>query len=749
MGEETTIMGTVLSVVFQNEENGYAVLRLVTDDGELLTLVGCVPCAAPGENLTATGSFSSHPQYGEQFSASEVERYLPSNETEILNYLASGVVRGVGPATAEKLVARFGIETLQVLESEPEKLTAIKGMTARRAQEISAAFNEQMGLRRVMEFLAHYDLPAALSVPLYRRFGANAMAALERNPYLLSDSAFGVDFSVCDEIALSMGFGGDASLRTEAGLTFELSHNRDAGGHVFLPREKLLAATVQLLDCDIDAAEKSLDDLIAIHRVVQEGVANVTACYLRQSWEDETYVVTRIEAMLADKPDALRGVERVIKEIEREQGVQYAPLQRQAVELAAKEELLLLTGGPGTGKTTSVRAIVALFERMGLNVLLAAPTGRAAKRMTELTGREAYTIHRLLGAAWAAEGDELTFRKNESDPLRCGAVILDECSMVDITLIQALLKALPKGCRLVLVGDADQLPSVGPGSFFLDVLRSHAVAAVRLTEIFRQSGESRIIRNAHSINRGETPELRENKGDFFFLQRPSGERLAATVAELCSERLPRGMGIPSGDIQVLTPTRKGESGTFALNERLQQVLNPPAPGKKEKIFGETVFREGDRVMQIRNNYDIVWCKGGDTAAIIAGEMAPGSAPETGTGIFNGDLGTILRIDTENELIWIDFDEKLAWYGFEQLGELDHAFAVTVHKAQGSEYRAVVLAAGRAPARLLSRDLLYTAVTRARELLVVVGETAIVQAMIENGRKTRRYSGLRARLAGEV
>ena len=447
MGEETTIMGTVLSVVFQNEENGYAVLRLVTDDGELLTLVGCVPCAAPGENLTATGSFSSHPQYGEQFSASEVERYLPSNETEILNYLASGVVRGVGPATAEKLVARFGIETLQVLESEPEKLTAIKGMTARRAQEISAAFNEQMGLRRVMEFLAHYDLPAALSVPLYRRFGANAMAALERNPYLLSDSAFGVDFSVCDEIALSMGFGGDASLRTEAGLTFELSHNRDAGGHVFLPREKLLAATVQLLDCDIDAAEKSLDDLIAIHRIVQEGVANVTACYLRQSWEDETYVVTRIEAMLADKPDALRGVERTISEIEREQGVQYAPLQRQAVELAAKEELLLLTGGPGTGKTTSVRAIVALFERMGLNVLLAAPTGRAAKRMGELCDRDAQTIHRMLGMTFNDQTGEVTFTKGEKEPLEADALIVDETSMVDLSLMRALLAALRPGCH--------------------------------------------------------------------------------------------------------------------------------------------------------------------------------------------------------------------------------------------------------------------------------------------------------------
>ena len=487
MGEETTIMGTVLSVVFQNEENGYAVLRLVTDDGELLTLVGCVPCAAPGENLTATGSFSSHPQYGEQFSASEVERYLPSNETEILNYLASGVVRGVGPATAEKLVARFGIETLQVLESEPEKLTAIKGMTARRAQEISAAFNEQMGLRRVMEFLAHYDLPAALSVPLYRRFGANAMAALERNPYLLSDSAFGVDFSVCDEIALSMGFGGDASLRTEAGLTFELSHNRDAGGHVFLPREKLLAATAQLLDCDVDAVEKSLDDLIAIHRIVQEGVANVTACYLRQSWEDETYVVTRIEAMLADKPDALRGVERVIKEIEREQGVQYAPLQRQAVELAAKEELLLLTGGPGTGKTTSVRAIVALFERMGLNVLLAAPTGRAAKRMGELCDRDAQTIHRMLGMTFNDQTGEVTFTKGEKEPLEADALIVDETSMVDLSLMRALLAALRPGCRLVLVGDPDQLPSVGAGNVFSDLIRSGRIATVALRDIFRQA----------------------------------------------------------------------------------------------------------------------------------------------------------------------------------------------------------------------------------------------------------------------
>ena len=710
MGEETTIMGTVLSVVFQNEENGYAVLRLVTDDGELLTLVGCVPCAAPGENLTATGSFSSHPQYG-----------------EILNYLASGVVRGVGPATAEKLVARFGIETLQVLESEPEKLTAIKGMTARRAQEISAAFNEQMGLRRVMEFLAHYDLPAALSVPLYRRFGANAMAALERNPYLLSDSAFGVDFSVCDEIALSMGFGGDASLRTEAGLTFELSHNRDAGGHVFLPREKLLAATAQLLDCDVDAVEKSLDDLIAIHRIVQEGVANVTACYLRQSWEDETYVVARIEAMLADKPDALR----VIKEIEREQGVQYAPLQRQAVELAAKEELLLLTGGPGTGKTTSVRAIVALFERMGLNVLLAAPTGRAAKRMGELCDRDAQTIHRMLGMTFNDQTGEVTFTKGEKEPLEADALIVDETSMVDLSLMRALLAALRPGCRLVLVGDPDQLPSVGAGNVFSDLIRSGRIATVALRDIFRQAEQSMIVRNAHLVNTGMPPKLKNAAAnDFFFLPRRDSVRLVETVVELCKTRLPDKMGIPADELQVLTPTRRGDAGTRSLNFALQAALNPPKPGKQERRFGELIFREGDRVMQTRNDYDVVWQKEDGTA---------------GTGIFNGDVGKIAKIDPSGELLEIVFDDRTATYTSDMLAELDMAYAMTVHKAQGSEYRGVVFVGAPCAPSLMVRGVLYTAITRARELLVIVGDDSAVNKMAENDRRSRRYSGLKWRL----
>ena len=731
MGVETTIAGTVQSVVFQNEENGYAVLRLVTDDGELLTLVGCVPCAAPGESLSVTGSFSSHPQYGEQFSASEVERHLPSNETEILNYLASGVVRGVGPATAEKLVARFGARTLEVIESEPEKLNALKGMTSRRAQEISTAFREQMGLRRVMEFLTHYDLPAALSVPLYRRFGVNAMAALESNPYLLSDSAFGVEFSVCDEIALSMGFGGDAALRIEAGLLFELSYNRDAGGHVFLPREKLLAATDQLLDCGADAAEKSLDDLIAAYRVVQEPVANVTACYLRSSWEDETYVAARLNAMLADKPDALRGVKRTISEIEREQGVCYAPLQRQAVELAAREELLILTGGPGTGKTTSVRAIVALFERMGLNVLLAAPTGRAAKRLGELCGRDTQTIHRLLGMTWNEQTGEVAFTKDEKELLEADALIVDEASMVDLALMRALLAALRPGCRLVLVGDPDQLPSVGAGNVFSDLIRSGRIATVALRDIFRQAERSMIVRNAHLVNEGTMPELKNSAaGDFFFLPRRDSGRLVDTVVELCKTRLPENMGIPADELQVLTPTRRGDAGTRSLNFALQAALNPPKPGKKERRFGELVFREGDRVMQTRNDYDVVWQKDDGTA---------------GTGIFNGDVGRITKIDPSGELLEIVFDDRTATYTADMLAELDMAYAMTVHKSQGSEYRGVVFVGAPCAPSLMVRGVLYTAITRARELLVIVGDDSAVFKMAENDRRSRRYSGLRWRL----
>ena len=730
MDEQQTLIGTVAAVVFQNEENGYAVVRIVTDDGELITVVGCIPCAAPGEQIAATGTFVTHPQHGEQFSATEVERQMPATESAILDYLASGVVRGVGPATAQKLVERFGLDTLEVLENAPEELRKVKGFTDKRVREITEGFREQMGLRRLMAFLTRFELPVSLSVPLYRRFGAAAMEMLRRNPYLLVDEPFSLDFAVADEIALALG--GDASCRTEAGILFELSHNETNGGHIFLPRAKLLAATAQLLDAPEDEIEKALDDLIDAGRVAQEPVANVTGCYLARCLDAERYVALRIRAMLSDKPDVLKGAKRAIDEIEREQGIEYAPLQRKAVELAAEQELLILTGGPGTGKTTSVRAILTLFERMGLDVQLAAPTGRAAKRMGEVCGRDAQTIHRMLGMSWDEQTGRVKFTKNEKDPIKADAVIVDETSMVDLALMKAFLAALRPGCRLVLVGDPDQLPSVGAGNVFSDLIRSGRVQTVALTEVFRQAQQSAIIRNAHAVNEGTVPELQNSAdSDFFFLPRRDPVRLVDTVVELCKTRLPDKMGIPAAEIQVLTPTRKGATGTAALNRALQAALNPPAEGKRERQFGETVFREGDRVMQTRNDYDVIW------------EREDGTA---GTGVFNGDVGQILQIDPSGELLTVAFDDRVATYTADMLAELDVAYAMTVHKAQGSEYRGVVFVAAPCAPGLEVRGVLYTAITRARELLIVVGDDSTVRRMTENDKRQRRYSGLRWRLA---
>ena len=732
MGEQQTLIGTVASVIYQNEENGYAVVRLVTDDGELITVTGCIPCAAPGEELAATGCFVVHPAHGEQFSADEVERHMPTGESDILDYLASGVIRGIGPATAQKLVERFGPDTLDVLENAPEELRKMKGITDKRAREIAESFREQMGLRRLMEFLTRFDLPVALAVPLYRRFGAGAMEMLRRDPYLLAGEPFHVDFAVADEIALALGFNGDASCRTEAGLLFELSHNEQNDGHIFLPRDKLLAATAQLLDTPPDAVEKSLDDLIDAGRVVQEAVANVTACYLARCSEAEQYVALRLRAMLSDRPDKLKGAKKAIDEIEREQGIEYAPLQRKAVELAAEQELLILTGGPGTGKTTSVRAILTLFERMGLDVLLAAPTGRAAKRMGEVCERDAQTIHRMLGMSWDERTGQVKFQKNEKDPLKADAVIVDETSMVDLALMRAFLAALKPGCRLVLVGDPDQLPSVGAGNVFSDLIRSGRVETVALTEVFRQAQESAIIRNAHAVNEGRVPELQNTAAaDFFFMPRRDPVRLVDTVVELCKTRLPDKMGIPAADIQVLTPTRKGATGTAALNRALQEALNPASPDKRERLFGDIVYREGDRVMQTRNDYDVVW------------EREDGTA---GTGVFNGDVGQILQIDPGGELLTIAFDDRVATYTVDMLAELDMAYAMTVHKSQGSDYRGVVFVSAPCAPGLEVRGVLYTAITRARELMVVVGDDSTIRRMAENDRRARRYSGLRWRLA---
>ena len=727
--------GTVHSVIFQNAENGYTVLRLLTEEGEVITVVGCIPCVAPGEHLTVTGTWETHPQHGEQLKVQELERSLPEDEDEIFDYLSSGVCKGVGPTTARRIVDRFGLETLDILEAEPERLQEIRGITAKKAMEIGALFRQHMGLRRLMEFLSRYQLPPVLAIRLRQQYGDGALEMVRRNPYLLSDDVCGVDFSVTDTMALSMGFAEDCGQRLEAAVTFELTYNEN-NGHVFLPKDKLLSATCQLLGCGAEQVETALDALAERHAVVIQRIANVEAVYLRRLWEAETSACARLLALLEVDADQSRFADKAVAEIEREQGITYAPLQRQAVELAAKTGVILLTGGPGTGKTTTVRGIVALFQKMGLNIVLAAPTGRAAKRMSELTGgMEAQTVHRLLGMSWNETTHQVTFQKTEKEPLEAEAVIVDEMSMVDVSLFSALLRALRPGTRLVLVGDADQLPSVGAGNVFSDLIRSKKIETVFLREVFRQAEQSAIIRNAHRVNLGESPELKGNQGDFFFLCRRDAQRAVSTVLELCKTRLPDNMHIPADQIQVLTPTRKGPCGTINLNRLLQEALNPKVPGKREILWGERVFRVGDRIMQTRNDYDVVWQKADGTV---------------GTGMFNGDVGRIVEIDQSGEWLALDFDGRTAPYSTEMLSEIDLAYAQTVHKAQGSEYRCVVLATMPSAPSLMVRGVLYTALTRARKLLVMVGDDAAVRSMAANDKQQKRYSGLKWRLchAGE-
>ena len=729
MEELTTREGTVQSVIFQNEENGYTVLRLVTEEGELITVVGCIPCAAPGEHLGVSGTWETHPQHGAQLRAEEVERRLPEDAEELISYLGSGICKGLGPATARRLVERFGAETAEVISSQPEKLSLIKGITARRAMEISESFRRHMGLRRLMAFLAQYGLPPVLAIRLRQIYGDGALDAIRRDPYLLSADAGGLPFSAADEIAMSMGFSARSPERLRSALLFELSHN-EGNGHVFLPRPKLLAATAQLLG-DEDGVEEALDTLIDEGKVFSETVANVEACYLLRLREAEDYACRKLLNLLSATADVSSRAGRTVDEIEAAQGITYAPLQRKAVELAAEHGVLILTGGPGTGKTTTVRGIVSLFERMGLAIVLAAPTGRAAQRLGELTGREAQTIHRLLGMSWNEATHEVTFTKGEKEPLEADAVIVDEMSMVDLPLFAALLRALRPGTRLVMVGDADQLPSVGAGNVFSDLIRSGKVETVFLREVFRQAERSAIIRNAHAVNAGEPPRLQNDQGDFYFLCRRDAQRAVSTVVELCQSRLPEKMGIPVGDIQVLTPTRKGPAGTENLNRLLQEALNPPKPGQPEIRWGERIFRPGDRVMQTRNDYDILWEKEDGTV---------------GSGVFNGDVGRIQAIDPAGEWLAILYEDRKALYSLEMLSEIDLAYAQTVHKAQGSEYPCVVLCAMPSAPGLMVRGVLYTALTRARELLILVGDDAAVREMAANDRRARRYSGLRWRLA---
>lgn len=724
------LSGTVDSVIYKNEANGYTVLRLRDENDESVTVVGCFPYASPGETMIAGGMWMNHSVHGRQFKAEFSQRLMPSGAKAIYAYLAGGTIKGVGPATAALIVNSFGDSALDVIENSPGKLCSIKGISAAKAELISKSFRRQAGVRRLMEFVCSFGLRPVLAMRMYKYYGDNALELLRDNPYILASGHIGGSFSEADALALEMGVDSFSRNRIDAAVLFELRHN-SGNGHCFIPREKLAAATSELIGVEPEDAEESIARLIESGALVFEEIAGCRACYLPELYEAEKDAAERIYAMLSEKPKESTELNELIPTLERELKIKYASLQKQTLRLALENRVILITGGPGTGKTTSIRAILAMFDRLGIDSLLTAPTGRAAKRMTELTGREASTVHRLLGAKFAEEEERLVFSKDEREPLQCGAVILDECSMVDITLMDALLRAIPQGARLVMVGDADQLPSVGPGNVFSALIRSGALPAVRLTEIFRQNEGSLIVKNAHMINKGEYPDFSRNSGDFFCLRRLQAGNCVDTITELCAVRLPGKMNIPSADIQVLSPTRKGELGTVSLNRRLQEVLNPQTKDKKEKAFGDLIFREGDRVMQIRNNYDIVWRNENNTAA--------------GSGMFNGDIGRIVSINPDSESLTVDFDGKFADYSYDALAELEHAWAMTVHKAQGSEYRAVILALNPGSQLLLTRDVLYTAVTRARELLILVGDDQTACRMIDNFRRSKRYSALKVRL----
>lgn len=728
------LQGTISAVVYQNYENGYSVLRLNLGGGENVTVVGTIPLPVVGEQLMVTGRWSTHSNYGKQFEAEFLDRMMPQSASEILAYLSSRVVKGIGPKTAARIVSHFGEDTLMVMEREPQRLAEVSGISPERAKLIGDEFRLQVGMRQLIEFFAVHHLPAELAVRTYKIYGDSTMELLYDDPYLLMDDGLDASFGAVDKFAIELGVAGDDPRRVEAGILFELTYNLSAG-HSFLPEQKLIAATAQLLSVTPEVVQQGLAQAREAERVVSDTLAGIHVIYLPQLYEAETYCASRLSDFASNSFSVNEDVEPLLRSAAEESGLHYSQQQEQAIREAASSGLLLITGGPGTGKTTVLRGILNLLGNLQLRYLLAAPTGRAAKRLSEVTGEDASTIHRLLESGIDPATGKMAFARDEDNPLKCDAVVVDEMSMVDVLLLSSLLRAIPKGKRLILVGDPDQLPPVGPGFPFSDMLRSGCLPTVCLTEIFRQAQKSLIVMNAHRVNRGELPELKTVTSDFFFMRRGNEESVTQLIRDLCATRLPKNMGIQPSEIQVLSPTRKGGVGTAALNKLLQAALNPPAPEKKEKPYGESVFREGDRIMQIRNNYDIMWRQTDGTAV--------------GTGIFNGDVGVIREIDLQQETLTVAFDDKEADYDFTQLGELELAYAVTVHKSQGSEYRAVILAAWNGSPYLLNRSVLYTAITRARELLIIVGREETVAAMTENAKKNRRYTGLKLRLQGKT
>jgi len=717
--------GTVEHVVYHNDKNQYTVLEMAAGD-ERVTVVGAFPFVSEGEELQVYGTWDTHPSFGEQFKATAFERARPATAAAMLKYLASGTVKGIGPATARRIVEAFGEKALEVIEQEPERLTQVKGITREKAKAIGDELQRVFGIRELMAYLGAYGVRPEEAVLVWKRFGQESVACVQEDPYRLCEEGIGISFDIADSIAESMEKPRDDMGRVQAGVLYVLRHNLD-NGHTCLPWDKLCGAAAQMLGVELGTAQDAVYTLCESLQTRCENFDGKDFIFLDRQHLSEEYISARMKAMLRMPPQTLAGAGAQIAAIEQSRGIRYAGKQKEAIRAAMEKGILILTGGPGTGKTTTLNAIIHILKISGEKVLLAAPTGRAAKRMSELTGEEAKTIHRMLQVDWD-EQDNPVFTRNERNPLDCDCLVVDELSMVDAYVFESLLRALPLSCRLILVGDSDQLPSVGPGNVLGDLIASGLFPTVQLKEIFRQSMESLIVTNAHRIVEGKLPELRRRDSDFFFMPREDPAESAKLIVSLCAQRLPKSYGFSSvSDIQVLCPGRKGELGTVELNKLLREAINPPEKGKAEARINGQLFRLGDKVMQVRNDYNLPWVREDGTS---------------GEGVFNGDMGVITEIDRPGAAIRVQVDDREVLYDFEHASnELEPAYAVTVHKSQGNEFTAVVIPVLDPPSQLRYRNLLYTGVTRAKQLLILVGKQPTIAAMIENDRKTRRYTGL--------
>lgn len=718
--------GTVEHVIYCNQENGYTICDFATGN-EIITVVGLMPVTGAGDRLTVYGKWVHNPKYGRQFAVEQYERVMPADVESIYKYLASRAIKGIGPKMAQKIVAEFGEDTFDVIENHHEWLANIKGISSKMAIAISENFKEQAGVRTAMMFFGDY-FGVATTMKIYKKWGSRAVDVAKQNPYRLCNEIDGIGFERADGMALQLGFSGNNFDRIMSGINYVLIKNDTVNGHVCMPHEKLAESAAILLEVSAEDTDRAIKELLREGKLVARENEGRQMIYRASAYEEEKYIadkLTYIDRRCASIDVA--DIEGFIKNEEIKSGIQYAALQKEAIASALRYGVMVLTGGPGTGKTTVVRALIRIFDSMGFDIALAAPTGRAAKRLSEATSKEAKTVHRLLEMTYDSSGT-FTFCRNETCFLDEQIVIVDEVSMIDTSLMCALLKSIKPGAHLILIGDYDQLPSVGSGNVLHDIIDSECFVTVRLTEIFRQAQKSLIITNAHKINSGILPELRIKDNDFFFLPRRTDKEIAATVTELCLTRLPRTYGdMGKNGTQVIAPSRKGEAGTESLNILLQSKINPPSKDKREHLFRDRVFREGDKVMQIRNNYDITWSRITDDNA--------------GSGIFNGDIGFIEEINTSESIMSIVFDDRRVQYEFSLLEDLEHAYAITVHKSQGSEYPIVVIPMCSAAHMLLTRNLLYTAVTRAQNMVVLVGREEIIKEMVDNNRQSMRYTGL--------